>query len=505
MGGTLNSADAKSADIKGKAVVVVLDYGKPLQPEVQQTIVSLYEAGAAGVVILSNRDSAAFAQRVAAQTRQVSLGVEGLGNQVPVVEVHERALGAVIAALGIKPDEIRGAQSMKVQPLPNLRVTFRIKNEILDSSSAPNTIGILEGSDPELSKEYVVFSAHMDHIGISSRPGRQHQQRRRRRRLRHGGRDGTGRGVQPEGGRPKRSMIFLTVSGEEKGLWGSAYFTEHPPVPLDQIVADLNIDMIGRNWKDTIVAIGKEHSDLGATLERVDAAHPELDMAADRRPVARGELLLPVRPLQFRPEGRADPVLLQRAARGLPPAERFARQDRRREGIPDPPAAVLPRPGRRERSPSRPKWNPGAVQRRSCRDGRALHGKPVGSLTFRPRHVTLTTYEQPVKPTSTPSATRMNETILGAGNLTINRFFALDTGPTSPARSAQDKEMLGLVSSHGPPLRRLHHLPRHPLPEEGVTDEEFHRDLRVGLVVGGSIVIPHLRRAVARLEEVREA
>ncbi|HEY8197440.1 MAG TPA: M20/M25/M40 family metallo-hydrolase, partial [Gemmatimonadales bacterium] len=91
------------------------------------------------------------------------------------------------------------------------------------------------------------------------------------------------------GARPKRSLIFLTVSGEEKGLWGSNYFATHPPVPLKQIVADINIDMIGRNWADTIVAIGKEHSDLGATLERVNAAHPELRMTAidDRWPQER--------------------------------------------------------------------------------------------------------------------------------------------------------------------------------------------------------------------------
>jgi Zn-dependent M28 family amino/carboxypeptidase len=94
--------------------------------------------------------------------------------------------------------------------------------------------------------------------------------------------------AQP-GARPKRSLIFLTVSGEEKGLWGSRYFSEHPPVPIQQVVADINIDMIGRNWPDTIVAIGKEHSDLGATLNRVNAEHPELGMTAidDRWPEER--------------------------------------------------------------------------------------------------------------------------------------------------------------------------------------------------------------------------
>jgi Zn-dependent M28 family amino/carboxypeptidase len=79
---------------------------------------------------------------------------------------------------------------------------------------------------------------------------------------------------------PKRSVIFLTVSGEEKGLWGSEWFATRPPVPISQIVANINLDMIGRNWKDTIVVIGKEHSDLGATLHRVNAAHPELRMTA---------------------------------------------------------------------------------------------------------------------------------------------------------------------------------------------------------------------------------
>ncbi|MBI3081785.1 MAG: M20/M25/M40 family metallo-hydrolase [Gemmatimonadetes bacterium] len=80
--------------------------------------------------------------------------------------------------------------------------------------------------------------------------------------------------------RPKRSLIFLTVSGEERGLWGSSAFTADPPVPIGQMVANVNLDMVGRNWKDTIVVIGRQHSDLGATLARVNAAHPELGMTA---------------------------------------------------------------------------------------------------------------------------------------------------------------------------------------------------------------------------------
>jgi Zn-dependent M28 family amino/carboxypeptidase len=141
-------------------------------------------------------------------------------------------------------------------------------------------VGILEGSDPALKREYLVFSAHMDHIGVT--PGLPDSV--------NNGADDDASGTtgvielaeafSRPGARPRRSIIFLTVSGEEKGLWGSHYFSEHPPVPVDRIVADINIDMIGRNWPDTIVAIGKEHSDLGATLERVNRAHPELGMTA---------------------------------------------------------------------------------------------------------------------------------------------------------------------------------------------------------------------------------
>jgi len=99
---------------------------------------------------------------------------------------------------------------------------------------------------------------------------------------------------------------------------------------------------------------------------------------------------------------------------------------------------------------------------------------------------------------------RMNDLILGKGNLTINRFFALDTRAyEAGALGAKTKELLGLVASLV--LRCddciTYHVVRSV--EEGATDEELLETFAVGLVVGGSIVIPHLRRAVSRLEETR--
>lgn len=114
-----------------------------------------------------------------------------------------------------------------------------------------NVIGIIEGSDPVLKNEYVVISAHLDHIGFSAPLPDGHNI--------NNGADDDGSGCTGllgmarsfaegarKGMRPKRTIIFLWDSGEEKGLWGSQLFTQYPPIDLTKVVADLNIDMIGR-------------------------------------------------------------------------------------------------------------------------------------------------------------------------------------------------------------------------------------------------------------------
>src|SRR5439155_1261847 len=188
------------------------------------------------------------------------------------------------AALGIDPPTLRARTSgWSGRRLPAITITYLVKQRELVRASAPNVIGVLEGSDPKLKGEYVFFTGHMDHIGT---PG-----------VGEGcvaqGADSICNGADDDASgttavietaaafaklapHPRRSLAFMTVSGEERGLWGSQFFSEHPTVPLTNVVADLNSDMVGRNWKDTIVVIGKEHSNLGATLNRVASAHPEL-------------------------------------------------------------------------------------------------------------------------------------------------------------------------------------------------------------------------------------
>jgi len=199
----------------------------------------------------------------------------------PVIEVRD----AFVSGLGIDLAAIRGGASA-LQPVAGLRAMLSLKETILESTTAPNTIGILEGSDPTLKAEYLIFSAHMDHIGTAGR-GSMSCQAIGADSICNGADDDASGTVgvlevaeafTRRGVRPKRSIIFMTVSGEEKGLWGSAYWADHPTVPIQNVVANFNVDMIGRNWEDTVVAIGRQHSNLGQVLDAAAAAHPELKM-----------------------------------------------------------------------------------------------------------------------------------------------------------------------------------------------------------------------------------
>jgi Zn-dependent M28 family amino/carboxypeptidase len=201
-----------------------------------------------------------------------------------MLTIRGESLAGLLEPFGIQLDQLAAQASMGTafHPVPRLELTVTTAVQEVGGFAQPNTVGILEGSDPELRDEYIVFSAHMDHVGVG-RPNEEGDS------IYNGADDdasGTVAVVEVAEAmamlaeRPKRSMIFLGVSGEERGLWGSRFFAENPPVPLEQIVANLNADMVSRNWPDTVVAIGKEHSDLGETLNRVNLAHPELHMTA---------------------------------------------------------------------------------------------------------------------------------------------------------------------------------------------------------------------------------
>ena len=165
------------------------------------------------------------------------------------------------------------------QPLPAFRldgvtITFDINNdyEVIRTQLTQNVVGIIDGADSQLKSTYVALGAHYDHIGYADGELTKQPEGGVRRAGAPGvvtpgheddriwnGADDDGSGTVTLmamarafalGQRPKRSLLFVWHAGEERGRWGSLYYVDHPTVDLDRVVAQLNIDMIGRNRDD---------------------------------------------------------------------------------------------------------------------------------------------------------------------------------------------------------------------------------------------------------------
>ncbi len=162
------------------------------------------------------------------------------------------------------------------KPVPTFALAQRMKATVSATHghvTAPNLIARLPGSDPRLRLQYVVLSAHLDHLGIGE-PIAGH-------RIYNGAMDDAS-GVASvldvahklhRGSRLKRSVLFVIVAGEEKGLLGSTYFARRPTVAKAAIVADLNFDMPLPLWPlKTVIAGGEGESTLGAVARQAAAA-----------------------------------------------------------------------------------------------------------------------------------------------------------------------------------------------------------------------------------------
>ena len=142
-------------------------------------------------------------------------------------------------------------------------------------AASSNVVGIVPGTDPTVGKEVVILSAHLDHIGVSparpdDAPGRD--------RVNNGALDNAigiaslieeAKRFATAPTRPRRTVMFLAVTGEEKGLIGSSYFVDHPTVPLQTIVADINLDMpvLLYTFED-MIAFGADRSSLGPIVTK---------------------------------------------------------------------------------------------------------------------------------------------------------------------------------------------------------------------------------------------
>ena len=228
----------------------------------------------------------------------------------PQLSADEAFLEFLFSGSDVKFAELKELAA-KREPLPRftlkgvkMTIDVAADYQVVRTQRTNNVVGIIEGSDPKLKDTYVAFGAHYDHIGYgegqapqggSPNPGGCEGQTRPEPRpgdTINNGADDDGSGTVAlmalakafaTGQRPKRSLLFVWHAGEESGLLGSRFHADHPVVPLDKIVAQLNIDMIGRNACDDpakgnhVFVVGSDRisTELHNINEEANAALPK--------------------------------------------------------------------------------------------------------------------------------------------------------------------------------------------------------------------------------------
>jgi hypothetical protein len=265
-----NAADSlKNADLVGKLVMVVGIGNQSFYSQLSK------KAPAALLIVSGNFP------RTIPSSRKGSQSIHAFKRTVAPLQfqISENTAKAIA---GDKYDAVKATNTSVQKAKANVLLEVKKSSVTLPAS---NVIALLPGTD--LKDEYVVISAHYDHVGT-------------RNGVVYPGADDDGSGTvgvmelaeafvkaKKEGKGPRRSIVFLANSGEEKGLWGSEYYTDHPVYPLDKTTVNLNIDMIGRSDPDRkgdtlnyiyVVGDDKLSSELKTISEAQNKKYTKLDL-----------------------------------------------------------------------------------------------------------------------------------------------------------------------------------------------------------------------------------
>jgi Zn-dependent M28 family amino/carboxypeptidase len=251
--------------------------------------------GAAGVLLLHTNDSAGYPWSVV-RTSNGSWRFDiahTAGDKTPFLKVRswmtDDAAHRMMALAGQNVDELRKqAASRDFKPVKlNLTVSLDLNSEV-KRVEAPNVAAILPGRDPKLRDEYVVFSAHWDHLGIGA-PNKNGDT------IYNGALDnatGVASVIEiarvlsnlPLAERPRRSILFLIPTAEEQGLIGAEWYSRHPLVPIARTAADVNLDSMNiLGPTHDFVPLGAERSSLKAVVDTL-ARERGLRISPDPRP-----------------------------------------------------------------------------------------------------------------------------------------------------------------------------------------------------------------------------
>lgn len=286
-------------DITGKWVLVIYD-----RANFSMVNTAVQEGNALGSILILNSDEESFVQR--AEEAMTGFGSPG-GMSLSYLNVDEESpkvvdiISPTFAAelIGLESLEALNELGEEIKATPdafepsNLNVEIEYIPSIQESiTESKNIVAFIEGSDPLLKGEVVVLSSHYDHVGIG-RPDSTGD-------TIYNGADDDGSGTvgilhvaqalvaaKKAGAGPKRSVLILHVTGEEKGLLGSRYYSDHPIYSVENTVANINVDMIGRRDNenpdnpDYIYVIGGKiiSSGLQSMMENANAMSVNIELS----------------------------------------------------------------------------------------------------------------------------------------------------------------------------------------------------------------------------------
>jgi Zn-dependent M28 family amino/carboxypeptidase len=299
-----NWDDYKGVDVRGKVLLMMVNDPPATQAEPNlfggkaltyygRWTYKYEEAarrGAAGAILIHTTDSAGYGWNVV----RSSWGGERFG-LVPEAGAAALALKAWVtedaarklAALGGQNlDQLRqAAQTRNFKPVT---LTAKVETTLKATArrvQAPNVVGLLRGSDPVLRNEYVVYSAHWDHLGVRpDQPGDNIYNGAADNATGIAGMLAIAKAFQSLNTKPKRSVLFIATTAEEQGLLGAEYYARRPVVPLARTVAVVNLDSMNILGQTTdITPLGADRSTLGKFVEAV-AGENQVTISPDARP-----------------------------------------------------------------------------------------------------------------------------------------------------------------------------------------------------------------------------
>jgi Zn-dependent M28 family amino/carboxypeptidase len=292
--------DFAGQDLKGAVAVYLAgspsDIPGPLRAHYQsagERWSALKRAGAVGAISIANPKSMdiPWARSTLARLQPSMVladpALDDAAGQQLAVTMNPAHADKLLAGSGHTFEELL-ALADAGKPLPRFRLPARIKAAVSvrrGDVESQNVAGILRGSDPARRNEYVVLSAHLDHLGIGGAVNGD--------TIYNGAMDNASgvaaileiaEELHESGAKPARSILFVAVTGEEKGELGSRYFAAHPTVPAPAMVANVNTDMFLPLFPlKTLMVLGLDESDLGRDIRAV-AKDQGLTVQADPEP-----------------------------------------------------------------------------------------------------------------------------------------------------------------------------------------------------------------------------